>query len=763
MGKKVNEKKTNATEQIKNLQEQIKILKHINNENANLIKHDSTDPLTGLLNKDAFFRETKQLLAQHPSEQFIFIRYDIDKFQAINSLFGYDEGDRLLQYCAKEISITKTVIKECVVGRIDADIFCLCVRYDPAIDLTPSLEITENFLENFREDYRFNISVGVYLIQDTTEVMRDIYAKATLAARKCKDNSAVHYFIYDEETDKERTKQQLVSLEMHKSLKKKEFIPFFQPKIDLKSQKLVGAEALIRWKHPKKGLVPPSEFIPIFHQNGFISKLDLYVFESVCTTLKKWKKAGLSLVPISINMSQISMKDDDLPQKLFAIMKKHGIEKQYIHLEITEGSYSVDTEKSITCAKKLHDKGIHLEMDDFGTGISSLTMLHELPIDTLKLDLRFIKSYSESKSNAGIIHFIVSLARQMQLDLVAEGVETETQLSFLKNIGCDIGQGYLFSKAVCEKDFKKLLLSRESAYIVPDTVDIKLPIDMNDLWVPESNFNVLFNTIAGSAAIYEVTKDVTSVKVLKANDEYLETMQVKKSGQHHTFADLLQLIEGEDLLELQSSIAKTLQTKKSFSMTLRRINLPMQDTPKWLKMSMRFLFQTKASSLLLATLEDVTAQKERINYLEREAKIHEDYKKQLSIYKGAELSGLATMKVGDNLELIYANDAFLSMHGCTREYAFSNAKTILLDTVHPDDKDSVVKALMAVIKKKEDHFQWTMRIINLQDANSIKTTVHGKIRVEDKNIYADIIVRPFEESASVSTKTALTPNVSQCK
>ncbi len=736
--------------QIKELEEQIKILKHINKENADLIKFYDTDTLTGLLIKDAFFRETQKFLNKNPNEQFIFLRFDIDKFQTVNSLFGYDEGDRLIQYCANELRKVKSMVKESVIGRIDADIFCLCIKFNEGENIVPSLSSVELFLEGFREDYRFNMSVGIYVIKDTSELLRDIYAKSSVAARKCKGNTTLHYANYDKEMDKEIVQQQIMSSEMHKALKHNEFVVHFQPKVDLKTQRLVGAEALVRWNHPTHGFIPPSDFIPTFYKNGFIALLDLYVFTSVCSCLETWKKRGLQLVPISINMTQVTMMDLNLPNKLFAIMNTYGIEKEYIHLEITEGSYSVDTEKSIMCAKEFHERGIHLEMDDFGTGISSLTMVHELPINTLKLDLRFIKSYSESKSNAGIIHFIVSLARQMELNLVAEGIENENQLEFLKNIGCDIGQGYFFSKAVSAKEFESILKTWESTHIAHTAPETHLPLNMNDLWIPDSNFNILFNAIAGPAAIYEATSEVLSVKVLKANDDYFQVMEVPRSGKHHTFEDLLQLIYGEDLAVLQKSFIESIQTKKSFSALVRRINLKGKRKTKWIKFNVRILFQTKIATLLLANLEDVTTQQEHISYLEREANIHDEYRKQLSIYRGAEASGLATMKLDDGIELVYANDAFLDMHGCSREYAFSNAKTILLDTVYPDDKQIVMEALQKVIKNKQDHFKWAMRIVTM-DKKIIPTIATGIVRYENKSVYADIIVRPQDETLPVAT------------
>ncbi len=234
------------------------------------------------------------------------------------------------------------------------------------------------------------------------------------------------------------------------------------------------------------------------------------------------------------------------------------------------------------------------------------------------------------------------------------------------------------------------------------------------------------------------------------NDEYLRIMEVKKSGIHHTFEDLLALFQPEDLKELQATIAQVLATKKTLSMLIRRINIPGKDTPKWLKMSLQFLFHTKSTSLILANLEDVTTQKEHIDYLEREANIHKEYKTQLSIYKGAETSGLATMKIGETIELVYANDIFLTMHGCTLEYALDHKESVLLDTIHPEDKDPVIKALHSLIKKKKDRFTWSMRIQTLKK-ETLPTVVNGVLRFEGEEVFADIIVRPLLTAHSVRT------------
>ncbi len=735
---------------IRELQEQIKILRHINDENTDLLKVYDRDTLTGALTKEAFFRETQKLLDKYQDDTFLFFRFDIDKFQTINALFGYDEGDRLLQYCANIMMKMSETNNVSTLGRVDADIFCCCIKTDGKSNYTYLSKDIEVFLEGFRDDYRFNVSIGIYYAHGNEEKLRDIYAKTTLAARKCKDTADTYFFIYDEATDAELTKQQIISSEMHKALKQKEFIVFFQPKVDLKTRKLAGAEALIRWHHPQKGILPPSDFLPVFYKTKFITQLDFYVFESVCEMLKEWEAQGLHLVPISINLTHLSMQDSDLPKKLLAIMKKHNIDSKYIHLEITEGSHAADMESSIECARELSNKGFHLEMDDFGTGVSSLTMLHELPVKTLKLDLRFIKSYSETKSNAGIINFIVALARQMQLDLVAEGIETENEHEFLKNIGCGIGQGYLFSKPVPPNDFKKILIEWEKNEVHAESEPQESLIDMNDIWIPDSKFNVLFNMIAGAAAIYEFTNDFSNVKVLKLNSEYLQAMEVERTGKNYNFNDLTQLFLPEDVVEMQRKLALSIQERKPFTLLLRRANIPGRTSYKWLKINARILLETKSTTLFFATLEDVTSQQEHVNYLELEAKIHQDYKHQLSIYQEAETNGLATFRIQDGeLVLLYANDIFLHLHGCTREYALSHADTVLIETVHPEDKENVLKALSSLVEKKQHNFRWTMRTLSLTGGEST-TLVNGAVTYSDEGVIANIVVRELKDAEMVS-------------
>lgn len=222
-------------------------------------------------------------------------------------MFGYEEGDRLLQYCADLLQQAVINYPLSIVGRIDADIFCIFSKITIEKDINALLHTNiEDYLKGYRDDYRFNISIGMYCIQDNTESTRNIYSRATIASKKCKDTSDFYLYRYDTEINKVVLHNQLISSEMHSALDNGEFVPFLQPKIDLQTGKLVGAEALVRWIHPKQGIIPPCDFIPLFEQNGFILKLDRNLFRQVCALIRGWLDIGIEPVPVSVNISQVN-------------------------------------------------------------------------------------------------------------------------------------------------------------------------------------------------------------------------------------------------------------------------------------------------------------------------------------------------------------------------------------------------------------------------------------------------------------------------
>lgn len=743
---------------IKNLKRKIKDLHYINQKNSKKNNDFYTDPLTELLTKEAFFHSVRKILDTNPNDKFLFFRFDIDKFQMVNILFGDQEGDRLLKYCASALQEMVNPYSESILGRIDADIFCSCCKLNVKQDIQSVLyEDIDSFLKNYREDYRFNISMGLYYIQDNKESIQNIYSRATIASRKCKDSSNLYLYCYDDTMNKEILKNQLIVSEMYNALKNGEFVPFLQPKVDLQTGKLVGAEALVRWKHPKRGLVAPQEFIPLFEQNGFIVKLDQNIFRQVCQFIKDWISMGIEPVPISLNLSQFNFTNSNLVTELISILDEYKVDKKYIHFEITETAYSVDTKQTLQIAKELDSHGLHLEMDDFGTGISSLTMLNELPVKTLKLDLRFIQSYSEAHNNGNILNFIVSLAKQMQITLIAEGIETEDQLRFLKSIGCDYGQGYLFSKPIEKKEYDKILTSWTILHANHVEADMNSILDMNDLWFPNSKFNFLFNILVGGVAIYEIDNEVTSIKLIRANDDYFTVLGLAKQKEQLKTIDVSTYILEDDFVVLKNKIIDSIAHNSPLAAEIRIANFSNSKQHRWIKIGSRIIVRNKENTLFLVNLENITTEKERTTHSKREMKIHTEYKKQLSIYQDVHSSGVATIRIDDRISLIYANDAFLQLHECSRKYAFTHFNSIIAAMIYPKDFSMSEKALKSLLREKKEHVEWTMQIIT-KKGNIRAIVVSAFIRYENDGTYADIVARDITNTKSLKTQIEDTEN-----
>ena len=255
-------------------------------------------------------------------------------------------------------------------------------------------------------------------------------------------------------------KEQTLENAMEGALQSEEFLVYLQPKIRLSDGRAVGAEALVRWKSEEYGLIPPDEFIPLFEKNGFITKLDQFVWDRACAALQSWDEKGYPAISVSVNVSRADIYNADIADILIKTVRKYRLPPSRLHLEITESAYTENPKQIIDTVGRLRELGFVIEMDDFGSGYSSLNMLNQMPLDVLKLDMKFIQVETAKPVNQGILRFIMGLARWMNLSVVAEGVETREQLVRLREIGCDYVQGYYFAKPMPCGEFEALLNER---------------------------------------------------------------------------------------------------------------------------------------------------------------------------------------------------------------------------------------------------------------------------------------------------------------
>lgn len=428
-------------------------------ETAAMINLMQYDRLTGLYSKEFFYGRVKEILVQNPNKEYDIVCSDIDNFKLINDIFGIPAGDQLL--CDVADLYLKYVGDKGICGRLNADQFaCLLERgyeYKDEIFIHKTAEI--NALSNAKNVV---MKWGIYRIHDKSQSIEQMCDWALLAARSIKGQYGKYFATYDNELRSKLLQEQKITDSMETALTENQFEIYLQPKYRIKDNQLAGAEALVRWNHPEWGFQSPAQFIPIFEKNGFITKLDQYVWERACEVLRDWDDKGYLPVSVSVNVSRADIYNANIADILMSIVRKYGLTPARLHLEITESAYTENPKQIIDTVGHLRKLGFVIEMDDFGSGYSSLNMLNKMPVDVLKLDMKFIQSETAKPVNQGILRFIMALARWMNLSVVAEGVETIEQLDRLKEIGCDCVQGYYFAKPMPVPEFEVLVQNRNS-------------------------------------------------------------------------------------------------------------------------------------------------------------------------------------------------------------------------------------------------------------------------------------------------------------
>ncbi len=425
-------------------------------ENRQIISATERDELTGLYTIEYFYRYGSQFDKYYPNAEMDALCFDVNHFHVLNERFGMEKGDEILKHIAERLE-TVFADKASFVCRKTADTFLV---YCSHRDHDEYAKIVDQIAE-IGEDLHTSLKmrVGVYSCCDKKLDIHLRFGRAKIASDKIRNNYTVSVSDFDEAlVDAELFAEQLVE-EFPKALEEKQFLVYFQPKFDIRDDKpvLSSAEALVRWIHPSLGMISPGAFIPLFEGDGLIAKLDEYVWRRTAEKIADWKaRLGIS-VPVSVNLSRADLYDPELVDTMEKIIRESGISRDDLYLEITESAYVSDSSQMVDRVKALREHGFFIEMDDFGSGYSSLNMISELPIDALKLDMKFIRTAFEKKNDTRMISIVIDIADYLKVPVIAEGVETEEQYLELKKLGCAIIQGYYFSKPVPADEFERFL------------------------------------------------------------------------------------------------------------------------------------------------------------------------------------------------------------------------------------------------------------------------------------------------------------------
>ncbi len=419
------------------------------------------DPLTHMPNLESFLQMTEKMIRTHPDQSYAIIRMDIDKFRIINQMYGTKEGDNILRYIGVKIQEwAGPILETSTYCRISSDLFCICMPAD-AGDIQEIIDFIQTSLHAYPLKFDMVMSFGVYITceEDRREqtCVSTLMDRAASAQRMVKNSYMNHVAYYDSVIRKKEIAEQIIISEMKKALETNQFQVYLQPKCQMDTGKIIGSEALVRWIHPSQGIISPSEFIPVFEKNGFISELDYYVLRATCQMIRKWLDDGKKVYPISVNVSRTDLYNPNLPEQIKACVAEFDVPHELIAFELTESAFISDNMQLYNLARLLQENHFHVMMDDFGSGYSSLNSLREIPVDVLKIDLKFLPPSSDDKRGNVILHSIVDMAKRLGLEVIVEGVETIEQAEFLLSIGCRNAQGFYFYRPMPVSEYERCL------------------------------------------------------------------------------------------------------------------------------------------------------------------------------------------------------------------------------------------------------------------------------------------------------------------
>ena len=426
-------------------------------EDRMIIQSTEKDELTGLLSKSYFYEYASLQDKFNPERKMDAVTVNINHFHLYNELYGMSEGDLVLQRIADGL---KSFAEKTggIAGRSDADNFSLYVPHQESYE-----KLVEDISESIRKDsniHNTSIRIGVNdLIDDEDARLEMAFDRARMAADSANGNTTSVITYYDAAMRKQRMFEERLIRDIADGIIKNQFKVFYQSKYDVTGDapKLAGAEALVRWEHPEFGMIYPGSFISVFEENGLIQLMDDYIWRQAAAQVKKWKDKYHMTIPISVNVSRIDIQDENIVSNMCDIVKEAGIDVKDLHLEITESAYTSDTDQLVEVVAQFREKGFVIEMDDFGSGYSSLNMLTTLPIDILKVDMRFMQSISQDKKSLRMMELVKEIADFLKVPVVAEGVEEKEQLDTLKELGCQMIQGYYFSKPLPVSEFESFI------------------------------------------------------------------------------------------------------------------------------------------------------------------------------------------------------------------------------------------------------------------------------------------------------------------
>jgi len=636
------------------------------------------DTLTGIFNKDKFLKKTRIMLDNNPGKKFAFIRFDIDRFQLVNSFYGVSEGDRFIKYLAIGLENLANQRQNLTYGRIEAEVFALCGEYETEEEVFSLIEKHIEIIKSYNRNFDLVPNFGVYFLDDLTLPPSVMLDRATLAAKECKGNYIDTVGVFKTEMSSRLEKEQEIVNEMVQALQDEQFIVYLQPKYSLETNSPAGAEALVRWMHPEKGMISPGLFIPVFEKNGFIERLDHYVWEVICKYLKKWIEEGLKPNPISVNISRVDLYNPKIVDFIINLVDKYNIPHELFQLELTETAYMDNPQVMKQVVSGLKENGFTVMMDDFGSGYSSLSILKEVEVDVLKIDMRFFDSSGNDGRSENIIASVVRMAKWLGMPAVAEGVEKAEQVNFLGSVGCEYVQGFYFARPMPIDEYEKLAKENKEK-TVSKVVDATGVLTMDKLWSSAPEMEILFSNSVQASAICEF--DGSKFTYLRTNNAYKDLFGADGVSEGNPLDYIFYEYKNDVLDAFKNAVDNDESVECQYQ---RRVQ---QGKALWVSMKLQFIGKIGGEkSVFIANLSDITTQKEVETELKKLKKVMnsggKNKPKKLLVVDDSELSSRIIKDIFDSSYEVHLARNGLEGLNLLREYK-NEVAIVLLDMVMP--------------------------------------------------------------------------------
>ena len=695
-----------------------------------LLKRLNTDAETGLLSPLAFNREGERLFAEDPDKTFIIAMGDVNKLKIINDLYDFSTGTAVL----KQIAATLRQIagESGLVTRLGGGNFAICM--ENTVDNLQRLQSCKIFdCSSLNITFPITMHFGIR-IADSKVGLGPAMTQASLCMDSNISSVQNTFTAFTEKNLKRTYVEAELTSKMQKALDNAEFKIWFQPQYSAATSKMVGAEALCRWVEANGNIIPPATFIPVAEKNGFIRFLDEEIWVNVFAAVRSWLDAGIEPVPVSINISRVSLESDKIYYTIKRLKEKYAIPEKYIHFEITE-SASIGEQSTLNARiQKIRELGYMIAMDDFGSGYSSLNSLKNMPIDILKLDMGFMLGDDSLKRGGTIINYVVRMAQGLEYITVAEGVETTEQADFLRSIGVNVFQGFLYAKPMPESQFLDLLKKSDKQLTVykPRTFG---QIDVRKFLTPDSSESLMFEEYTGPAAIFEYDDTNDSLVLIRANYKYLKLFEIDEL----TFSEArkkLRSLAGKEVTQLLiKTVKESIKENKELTCNAE-LRTYIKQNPVWIKNHIWEISRNgqKHSFYLLA--EDITSEKITESTLELS-------NNQLGMLMDNSQVGLCLMHAevdikhiltGMKVRFLRVNQIFLDMSGYSEKEVLSWTEKEGLNIIHPKDRTGFkvisVKAFLGKFKKP---YSYDYRALNKDGSYSkVRILVTG-IQQPDKS------------------------------